>query len=153
MITSKERAELRTQANTLQTTLQVGKGGISDALIQETEKLLDAKELIKGNVLESALLTAKEACDALCEATGAEGIQVVGNKFVIWRKSEKLEKEKKAAKPAAKKPTAKKVNPVKAGIQKRRNQAKQEKKRREEYFREAAVKAAIERRKQKREDQ
>lgn len=150
MITSKERAALRTQANTLQTTLIVGKGGISQSLISEAEKLLDAKELVKGTVLESALLTAREACNAICEATKAEGIQVVGNKFVIWRKSEKQE-EKKSAKPTVKKPNTKKVNPVKAGIQKRRNQAKENKKRREEYFHEAAVKAAIERRKQREE--
>ena len=80
MLTSKQRAELRAQANILETTLMVGKGGLSAQLIGETEKLLDAKELIKGRVLETAMLSARECCDALCEATGADGIQVVGSK-------------------------------------------------------------------------
>lgn len=149
-MTSKERAELRGQANTLDTILMVGKGGVSESLISETEKLLDARELVKGRVLEAALLSAREVCDALCEATGAEGIQVVGNKFVIYRKSARLEQERKAKEKAQK--AAKKVNPVKAGVQKRRRDAKAEKERRDKYFHDAAVKAAIERRKQQNQD-
>ena len=148
MMTSKERAALRGQANTIDVTLMVGKGGVSDALIIEAEKLLDAHELVKGRVLEAAMLTAREACDALCEATSAEGVQVVGGTFVIYRKSEKLERERKAAE-RAKKVTAKKVNPVKAGVQARRKQAKAEKERKQKYFHDAAVKAAIERRRQR----
>lgn len=145
-MTSKERAELRAQANTLDTTLMVGKGGVSDAVVEEAERLLDARELVKGRVLEAALLSAREVCDALCEATGAEGIQVVGSKFVIWRHSEKLAQQKKTAE-AAKKAAVKKVNPVKAGIRTRRKAAKAEKERRQKYFHDAAVQAAIERRK------
>ena len=87
MMTSKQRAELRSQANVLDTTLMVGKEGLSDAVIAEAEKLLDAKELVKGKVLESAMLSPREVSDALCEATGADGIQIVGTKFVIYRKS------------------------------------------------------------------
>ncbi len=146
-MTSKERAALRTQANTLETTLMVGKGGVSETLIAEADKLLTAKELIKGRVLESAFMTAREVCDAICEQTGAEGIQVVGNKFVIYRFSEKLEKERQAQKKAQK--AAKKVNPVKLGAQNRRKEAKAEKERRQKYYHDAAVQAAIERRKQK----
>ena len=101
MLTSKQRAELRAQANMLETTLMVGKGGLSAQLISETEKLLDAKELIKGRVLETAMLSARECCDALCEATGADGIQVVGSKFVLYRKSAKLEQERQAKKKLA----------------------------------------------------
>ena len=145
-MTSKERAELRAKANTLDTTLMVGKGGISSAVVEEAERLLDARELVKGRVLEAALLSAREVCDALCEVTGAEGIQVVGSKFVIWRHSEKLAQQKKAAE-GAKKAAAKKVNPVKAGIRTRRKAAKAEKERRQKYFHDAAVQAAIERRK------
>lgn len=147
MMTSKERAALRAQANTLDVTLMVGKGGVSETLTAEAEKLLDAHELVKGRVLESAMLTAREACDALCQATHADGVQVVGGTFVIYRKSEKLERERKAAAQVKKAPV-KKVNPVKAGVQARRRQAKAEKERREKYFHDAAVKAAIERRKQ-----
>lgn len=148
MISSKERAQLRAQANALETTLMVGKEGITDTLIEQTVMQLDARELIKGRVLETAFMTAREASDALCEATGADGIQTVGSKFVIYRYSEKkhqLEAQKAAAvKKAARKSTA---NPVRKGVQKRRATAKRLKEQREEYFHQAAVQAAIDRRK------
>ena len=89
MLTSKERAGLRAQANALDTTLMVGKGGITDSLIAEADNQLNTRELVKGKVLEGALLTPREASDAICEATGADGVSVVGNKFVIYRFSEK----------------------------------------------------------------
>ena len=91
MMTSKERAELRAQANPLDVTLIVGKGGISDTLLDEAVVLLDSHELVKGRVLETSGLTAREASDAICQALGAEGVACVGTKFVIWRKSEKVE--------------------------------------------------------------
>jgi RNA-binding protein len=144
MLTSKQRADLRSQANTLDTILMVGKGGVTDAVIAEAEKLLDAKELIKGRVLESALMSAREVSDAICAATGADGVQTVGSKFVIYRFSEKLEAERKAA---AKKAKAKKVNPVRAGVQARRKKAREEREKRNEYFRQAAIQEAIARRK------
>ena len=147
-MTSKQRAELRAQANTLDTVLMIGKGGISDTVVAETEKLLDARELVKGRVLEASMLTAREASDELCAHTGADGIQTVGSKFVIYRRSEKLERERAAAaKPA--KAAPKKVNPVKAGVRNRRRAAKLERERRDKYFHDAAVNAAIERRKQR----
>ena len=67
MLTSKQRAELRAQANGLETTLMVGKGGAAENVILEAEKLLDARELVKGRVLETAMMTAREASDAICE--------------------------------------------------------------------------------------
>lgn len=147
-MTSKQRAELRAQANTLDTVLMIGKGGISDTVVAETEKLLDARELVKGRVLEASMLTAREASDELCARTGADGIQTVGSKFVIYRRSEKLERERAAAaKPA--KAAPKKVNPVKAGVRNRRRAEKLERERRDKYFHDAAVNAAIERRKQR----
>ncbi len=150
MMTSKERAELRAQANPLDVTLIVGKGGISDTLLDEAVVLLDSHELVKGRVLETSGLTAREASDAICEALGAEGVACVGTKFVIWRKSEKVEQEKKQAakKAAAPKKVSGNYNPVKAGITRRKQQAKERRKQQKEYFHEAAVKAAIERRKQ-----
>ena len=81
MLTSKERAELRAKANSIDTTLIVGKGGVSEALIADVEIQLDNRELVKGKVLETALMTAREASDAICEATGADGVSCVGNKF------------------------------------------------------------------------
>ncbi len=148
MMTSKQRAELRSQANQLETTLMVGKEGLSDAVIAEAERLLDAKELVKGKVLETAMLSPREVCDAICEATGADGIQIVGTKFVVYRKSEKLEAERKAK---AKAVAAKKKNPVRAGVQARRKKAQDEKKQRQKYFHDAAVEAAIQRRKEREE--
>lgn len=149
MMTSKERAAWRAQANGLDVTLMVGKGGVSDALVQEAEKLLDSHELVKGRVLEAALLTARETLDALCEALGAEGISVAGNTFVLYRKSEKLEQARKAPPKPRTVPVKKKANPVKLGVKARQKQAKLDKERRDKYFHDAAVKAAIERRKQR----
>ena len=125
----------------------VGKGGAAENVILEAEKLLDARELVKGRVLETAMMTAREASDAICEATGAEGVSTVGATFVIYRKSAKLEEARKAKEKAAA-AAKKKVNPVRAGRQRRRAQAKAEKERRDQYFHDEAVKAAIERRKQ-----
>ena len=140
-MTSKERAQWRAKANELETTLMVGKEGVSETLLEEASRQLDARELIKGKVLESALLTAREVSDALCEALGAEGIQVVGNKFVIYRFSEK---KQEAGGGTAK--AKKKVNPVRAGAQKRRKQAKEARQQRNEYFKQAAIEQARQRR-------
>lgn len=147
MLTSKQRADFRAQANGLEVTLMVGKGGVSEQLITEAEKLLEARELVKGRVLETAMMSAREASDAICEATGADGVSNVGATFVIWRKSEKLEAAKKNKEKAA--GTAKKkINPVRAGRQRRKAQAKAERERKAQYYHDEAVKAAIERRKQ-----
>lgn len=146
MLTSKERSELRAQANGLEVSLMVGKGGVSEQLIAEAEHVLECRELVKGRVLETAMMTAREVSDAICDATGADGVSTVGATFVIWRKSKKLEAARQAKNAPAK--PAKKVNPVKVGRQKRRAQAKAEKERRAQYFHDEAVKAAIERRKQ-----
>lgn len=76
MLTSKERAELRAQANGLETTLIVGKGGVTEQVVLEAVTQLEARELIKGRALEASFLTAREALDALCAATGAEPVCV-----------------------------------------------------------------------------
>ena len=89
MLNSKQRAELRAQSNDLDTTLMVGKGGVTEAVIAEAENQLTARELVKGKVLEGALMSPREVSDAICEATGAEGVACVGSKFVIYRFSEK----------------------------------------------------------------
>ena len=92
MLTSKQRAELRAQANGLDTTLMVGKGGVTDSVVLEAVTQLDARELVKGRVLEAALMSAREALDALCAATGADGVCTVGSKFVLYRESEKVKR-------------------------------------------------------------
>ena len=144
MLTSKQRAELRSEANTLETTLMVGKGGITEAVVAEAATQLEARELVKGRVLEAALLTAREACDALGEALRAEGIQCVGSKFVIYKKSEKKAQEAARQARALQKKNA---NPVRRGAQERRKKAKEAREKRNEYFRQAAIQAAIDRRK------
>ena len=143
MLTSKQRADLRAQANDLDTTLMVGKGGVTENVLSEA-----ARELVKGRVLEAALLSAREVCDALCEALGADGVQCVGSKFVIYRRSEK--KAQEAAR-QARELKKRKSNPVRRGAQERRRQAREERERRNEYFRQAAIQAAIERRKSREE--
>lgn len=146
MLTSKERAELRSQATTLDTTLMVGKGGITDALIAETENQLDARELVKGKVLEGAMMTAREVCDELCEATGADGVAVIGTKFVIYRFSEKLQAQRNQSGRAKRKETpAGKKNPVRKGAQARRQAARKVREQRNEYFHQMAIEKSIER--------
>ena len=144
MLTSKQRAELRSEANTLETTLMVGKGGVTENVLLEAKTQLEARELVKGRVLETALMTAREVSDEICEAIGADGIQCVGSKFVIYKKSEK--KAQEAAK-AARAEQKKKANPVRRGAQERRKKAREEREKRNEYFRQSAIQAAIERRK------
>ena len=89
MINSKQRALLRGLAAGEDTIIFVGKGGITSSLIDSVSDALAARELVKGKVLESSMLTAREACDALCAACGADGVQAIGNKFVLFKRNEK----------------------------------------------------------------
>lgn len=92
MITSKQRAYLRGLANSMEPILQIGKGGISENLVTQISEALEKRELIKVHILESAMLNTKEACSQLAELTGAECVQAIGNKFVLYRESEKNKK-------------------------------------------------------------
>ena len=146
MLTSKERAELRSQATTIDTTLMVGKGGVTDAVIAEAENQLNARELIKGKVLEGAMMTPREVCDEICQYTGAEGVAVIGTKFVIYRLSQKLQQQRNQSGRAKKKATpVSKANPVRKGAQARRQAARKVREQRNEYFRQQAIDKAIER--------
>ena len=147
MLTSKERAELRSQATSLDTTLMVGKGGVTEAVIAEADNQLTARDLVKGKVLEGAMMTPREVCDEICEATGADGVAVIGTKFVIYRFSEKLQEERNQTGRAKRKPT--KVNPVRKGAQARRQAARKVREQRTEYFRQVALEKAIERSREK----
>lgn len=148
MLTSKERATLRAQANTLETTLMVGKGGVTEQVIAEAEAQLTARELVKGRVLEGALLTAREACDQICQATGAEGVAALGSRFVIYRFSEKCQAQRNLVGRAKRKETpVSKSDPVRKGVRARRQAAKRQREERNAFFREKAVQAAIEKRK------
>ena len=146
MLTSKERAELRARSNDLETTLMVGKSGVTEAVIAEAENLLTARELVKGKVLETALMSAREASDAICQATGADGISCVGSKFVIWRFSEKCQAERNQTGRAKRKETPKsKADPVGKAARARRQAAREAREQRNQYFREQAIEKAIER--------
>ncbi len=147
MLTSKERAELRSQANTLDTTLIVGKGGVTEAVVSEAEVQLTARELVKGKVLEGAMMTPREVCDILCEQTGAEGVAVIGTKFVIYRFSEKLQAERNMVGRAKRKEA--RANPVRKGAQARRQAAKKVREQRNAYFRQISIEKAIERAREK----
>ena len=94
-LTSKQRAQLRGMANGLDTIVQIGKDGIGDNLVQQANEALEARELIKCRVLESAMLTAREACPELAKRTRSEGVQVIGTKFVLYRESHSREKKDK----------------------------------------------------------
>ena len=85
-MTGKERARLRSMASMEDTIIHVGKSGITPAVIASVDAALAARELVKGRVLESSMLTAREACEQLSEACGAEPIQTIGTKFVLYRK-------------------------------------------------------------------
>ena len=150
MLTSKERAELRAKSNDLDTTLMVGKSGVTEAVIAEAENLLTARELVKGKGLEGALLSPREVSDAICEATGAEGIACVGSKFVIYRFSEKCQEERNQTGRAKRKAVpVSKSDPVRKGIHARRQAEKKVREQRNEYFRKQAIEKAIERDREK----
>ncbi|MGN1097994.1 MAG: YhbY family RNA-binding protein, partial [Clostridia bacterium] len=87
MITSKQRAYLRGLGHVQSAIFQIGKGGINENLIKQLDDALEARELIKVTVLETALMSARGACEELCEALNAEPVQCIGNKFVIYRES------------------------------------------------------------------
>lgn len=86
-MTSKQRSFLRKMANTLPSLFQVGKGGIGEATFLQFDEVLEARELIKGSVLNNAMLSSREAADQISEAIGADVVSVVGSKFVLYRKS------------------------------------------------------------------
>lgn len=88
-MTSKQRAKLRGLANTMETILQVGKGGISPAVETQCRDALAARELIKGRVLETAPEGPREVAAQLAEAVGAQVVQVMGSRFVLYKPNPK----------------------------------------------------------------
>ena len=94
-LTSKQRAQLRGLANGIDTILIIGKDGIGDNLIKQADDALEARELIKGKVLENSLLSAREAAEALAPVTRSEVVQVIGTKFVLYRPSHRKDKKDK----------------------------------------------------------
>ena len=89
MLTSKQRAYLRSLASNEPTIMQIGKGGVGENLIKTVSDALEARELIKLSVLENSGEEARDVAEALAEAVGAEVVGVVGKKVILYRESEK----------------------------------------------------------------
>lgn len=131
-MTSKERAALRAQANSLEPLFQIGKGGMSDALVEQTADALRKRELIKLKVLlESAPESPREFADKLAEATGSDVVQVVGGSIVLYKENPDKDKEEKKKKPANKGKPLSKVKAKRALAAKR--EAEEKKKKRDFY--------------------
>lgn len=89
MLTSKQRAALRGIASTYETIFQIGKGGIQDTLIGQVNDALRARELIKLRVLDNSSYTAGEAANEIAQKTGADVVQVIGSRFVLFKRNKK----------------------------------------------------------------
>ncbi len=94
MITSKQRAYLRAMANGLSPIFQIGKAGITDEIISQLALALESRELIKINILETAMLDTKECCNELCEKLCAEPVQAIGSKVVLYKRAVKVVNQK-----------------------------------------------------------
>ena len=92
MLTSKQRAHLRSMASTYDTIMQVGKGGVTPNIVKTISDALEARELIKLRVLENSEYTPREAAEESAAATNSEVVTVIGTKFVLYRESEKHKK-------------------------------------------------------------
>ncbi len=95
MLTSKQRAYLRGMANSYDTILIVGKGGMTDTVVKQADDALKARELFKGKVLESCELSSREAADKLAEETNADVVQVIGSKFILYRPNPDKKKDER----------------------------------------------------------
>ncbi len=138
-MTSKERAALRAQANSLEPLFQIGKGGMSDALVEQTADALRKRELIKLKVLlESAPESPREFADKLAEATGSDVVQVVGGSIVLYKENPDKDKEEKKKKPAKKGKPLSRVKAKRALAAKR--EAEEKKKKRDFYAKKRTVK-------------
>lgn len=89
MLTGKQRATLRKEANGLPALYQIGKDGISENTLKQFDDALEANELIKVHILENSLMDTRPTADEIAERLGADTVQCIGNKFVLFRRSEK----------------------------------------------------------------
>ena len=89
MLNSKQRAFLRSKANSEEPILHLGKGGLSEPLLRQAEDALAARELIKGKVLETAPFSSREAAEQVAQAVCAEVVQVIGRTLVLYRRNQK----------------------------------------------------------------
>ncbi len=94
-LTSKQRAQLRSMAHDLDTIVHIGKDGISPNLTKQAEDALEARELIKGKVLENSPLSPREGAEDLAQATRSQVVQVIGSKFVLYRETHSKPRDKR----------------------------------------------------------
>ena len=87
MLNSRQRAQLRGLANSLDTIFQVGKGGVTENTVKQVDDALEARELIKLRVLETSPVSSREAADEIAEKTRSDVVQVIGTRFVLYRES------------------------------------------------------------------
>ncbi len=87
MITSKERAYLRSLSNKLNAIFQIGKGGVNDNQLKQIDDALERHELVKVHVLENSMLDTRAVCDEVASILGAEPVQVIGKKFILYKES------------------------------------------------------------------
>lgn len=87
MLTSKQRSYLRSLGNTIDPVLQIGKNGVDEAFLKQVDETLEARELIKITVLRNNMMDARECCDIVCNEIQAEPVQVIGNRFIIYRRA------------------------------------------------------------------
>ena len=89
MITTKQRAALRKYANGIEVLLIIGKNGVTPTVLKQLNDAFPSRELVKGKVLENSLYTAKEAAQELAEAAECDIVQVIGSKFVLYKRNQK----------------------------------------------------------------
>ena len=92
MLTSKQRAYLRSMSQSLDTIFQIGKGGITEEICTQIGNALEARELIKARVLDNSGYTAKEAAEEIANVLSCDVVSCVGTKFVLYRESSKKKK-------------------------------------------------------------
>jgi RNA-binding protein len=92
MLTGKQRSYLRGLGNTIDAIIHVGKDGIDESFLKQINEALEARELIKISVLRNSDMGTREACDAVCSGTGADPVQVIGNRFIVYKKSKEKSK-------------------------------------------------------------
>ena len=74
-------------ANSIEPIFQVGKGGINENMVAQIVDVLEARELIKVTILQAAHLDTRQTCDEMARLTGAEPVQSVGHRFVLYKRS------------------------------------------------------------------
>lgn len=92
MLNSRQRAQLRGMANALEPILQIGKGGVGENTVTQADEALEARELIKCKALEASPLSSREAAEEIAQKTGADVVQVIGSRFVLYRESRENKK-------------------------------------------------------------